>query len=121
MLNEPETAAYSALFRTAWGFGVCWVVFACATGNGGPINSLLSWAPFVPLSRLTYCAYLVHPVIILYFYSTRRTAMYLAYPEMVCTFLGYLVISYLLAFVISLAFESPMMGLEKALFRQGRK
>ncbi|KAK3592290.1 hypothetical protein CHS0354_032680 [Potamilus streckersoni] len=121
VLIEPESAAYTALSRTAWAIGVCWVVFACATGNGGPINTLLSWSPFVPLSRLTYCAYLVHPVIMLYIYGMRRTAVYLAYPEMVCTFLGYLVIAYIVAFVISLAFESPMMGLEKAIFRQGRK
>ncbi|KAL3870700.1 hypothetical protein ACJMK2_038744 [Sinanodonta woodiana] len=121
VLNEPESVAYTALYRTGWAVGVCWVVFACATGNGGPVNTLLSWSPFVPLSRLTYCAYLVHPVIIIYIYNVRRTTVYIAYPEMVCFFLGYLVIAYLVAFVISLAFESPMMGLEKVLFKKGRK
>ncbi|KAL3870699.1 hypothetical protein ACJMK2_038743 [Sinanodonta woodiana] len=121
VLNEPESAAYTALYRTGWAIGVCWVVFACATGNGGPVNTLLSWSPFVPLSRLTYCAYLVHPVIIIYIYGMRRTTVYLAYPEMVCSFLGFLAIAYLMAFVISLAFESPMMGLEKVIFKKGRK
>ncbi|KAL3870698.1 hypothetical protein ACJMK2_038742 [Sinanodonta woodiana] len=121
VLNEPESAAYTALYRTGWAVGVCWVVFASATGNGGPVNTLLSWSPFVPLSRLTYCAYLVHPVIIIYIYRMRRTTVYLAYPEMVCSFLGFLVIAYLVAFVMSLAVESPMLGLEKVLFKKGRK
>ncbi|KAL3870701.1 hypothetical protein ACJMK2_038745 [Sinanodonta woodiana] len=121
VLNEPESAAYIALYRTGWAIGVCWVVFACATGNGGPVNTLLSWSPFVPLSRLTYCAYLVHPMIMFYIFGMRRTTVYFAYPEMVCSFLGFLVIAYLVAFVLSLAFESPMMGLEKVFFKPGRK
>lgn len=36
-----------------------------------------------------------------------------------CLFCGHLCLSYALAFIVSLAFESPMMGLEKALL--GRK
>jgi hypothetical protein len=36
-------------------------------------------------------------------------------------FLGHLVISYGVAFVTSLAFESPMMGLEKVIFRRNNK
>ena len=29
----------------------------------GWVNEFLSWPGFVPASRMTYCAYLVHPVI----------------------------------------------------------
>ena len=29
----------------------------------GWVNEFLSWPGFVPVSRMTYCAYLVHPVI----------------------------------------------------------
>ena len=36
-------------------------------------------------------------------------------------FLGHLVISYGVAFVTSLSFESPMMGLEKVIFRRKDK
>ncbi|KAH7984646.1 hypothetical protein HPB52_023389 [Rhipicephalus sanguineus] len=58
--------AYAALSRTAWAFGIAWMVVACATGNGGFINKVLSWRAFVPLSRLTYLVYLVHPLLILW-------------------------------------------------------
>ena len=33
----------------------------------GPVNRLLSWSGLVPLSRLTYMAYLIHPIVMLYF------------------------------------------------------
>jgi hypothetical protein len=34
----------------------------------GPINAFLSWKAFMPLSRLTFCAYLIHPVIIITYF-----------------------------------------------------
>jgi hypothetical protein len=36
-------------------------------------------------------------------------------------FLGHIGLSYAVAFVTSLAFESPMMGLEKVIFKRGQK
>jgi len=38
----------------------------------GFINTILSWKGFIPLSRLTYCAYLIHPIVMYYFYMSRR-------------------------------------------------
>lgn len=34
-LSKEVTALYNAVNRTVWGAAVCWVIFACATGNGG--------------------------------------------------------------------------------------
>jgi len=42
----------------------------------GPVNTLLSWSAIIPLSRLTYCAYLVHPIVMYTYYFSRRTLMY---------------------------------------------
>ena len=33
----------------------------------GFVNTILSWPALVPLSRLTYAAYLVHPVVLMYY------------------------------------------------------
>ncbi|KOB74995.1 putative conserved plasma membrane protein [Operophtera brumata] len=49
-----------------WGAAVAWVAISCCSGYGGLINSALSYRGFLPLSRLTYCAYLVHPTIMMY-------------------------------------------------------
>lgn len=53
----------ASLGHTAWGLALAWITLACCTGYGGPINTVLSFRGFLPLSRLTYCAYLVHPML----------------------------------------------------------
>lgn len=159
-LSDGVSALYNATNRTVWGACVCWVIFACATGNGGFVNTLLSWSPFGPLARLSYCVYLVHPVLMYVDYYSSRVPMYLTdfsgvsdipyiniymqltlaiarrggthnihilyfhyllFSFQIYLFLGNLVLSNMVAFVASLAFEAPMMGLEKVLLRKERK
>ncbi|XP_061188236.1 nose resistant to fluoxetine protein 6-like [Saccostrea echinata] len=116
LLNVEESAVYNALHRSVWGAAVCWVIFACATGNGGFINTILSWKVFVPLSRLSYAAYLIHLIIIYAYFLSRRMPIYMTDLELVYLFLSNLVVSYGAAFVVSLLFESPFMALEKVIF-----
>ncbi|XP_042148694.1 nose resistant to fluoxetine protein 6 [Ixodes scapularis] len=55
-----ESAFYAGFHRLSWAVGVSWVMYACATGRGGPVNKLLSWPLFYPLSRLSLAVYIVH-------------------------------------------------------------
>ena len=49
----------------------------------GWINELMSWKPFIPLGRLTYMAYLVHPIVMLSYYMSRRQLTYFNNYEVV--------------------------------------
>ncbi|XP_061188052.1 nose resistant to fluoxetine protein 6-like [Saccostrea echinata] len=119
-LNRDVSALYNATHKIVWGACVCWVIFACATGNGGFVNTLLSWSAFVPLARLSYCIYLTHPFIMSTYSGTQRTQLYLDDFNIVNIFLGHLVLSTMSAFVASLSFEAPMMGLEKVILKRQR-
>ncbi|XP_033763772.1 nose resistant to fluoxetine protein 6-like [Pecten maximus] len=112
---------YYAVNKTVWGACICWVVFACATGNGGFVNTLLSWSPFISLSRLTFCAYLVHPSVILAYNLSLRQGVYASDYSVIYMFIGHLIMTLMGAFVTSLAFESPIIGLEKAILRRDKK
>jgi peptidoglycan/LPS O-acetylase OafA/YrhL len=104
---------YAATHRTLWAVGVAWVIFACVTGYGGIINMLLSWPGFVPLSRLTYAAYLVHPMLIMWNYNNAKSLYHITDVSMIVLFCGHLVLSYGIAFVVSVAFEAPVIGIMK--------
>ncbi|KAJ8316917.1 hypothetical protein KUTeg_004821 [Tegillarca granosa] len=83
ILSRDVSALYNATSRTVWGACVCWVIVSCVTGHGGFVNTILSWSALVPLSRLTYCAYLVHPVLMFWYYFSLRQPLYFTDMTMV--------------------------------------
>ncbi|KAL5021783.1 hypothetical protein ScPMuIL_000938 [Solemya velum] len=120
-VSDNVSALYNALHRTAWAAGIGWVIFACVTGYGGTLNTFLSWKGWLPLTRLTYCVYLVHPIVIIWASNTRKTLIHYDVVNISYLFIGHMAISCALAFILSLAFEAPMMGMERAIFRRGRE
>jgi len=114
-------ALYNAVARSAWGASVCWVIVSCHLGYGGFINSVLSWSAFVPLGRLTYMAYLVHPSILYAFYQNLGTLLYINNFTIIMTYFGTLVLVNMAAFVFMLGLEAPMIGMEKALLPQRKR
>ncbi|XP_060080532.1 uncharacterized protein LOC132559918 [Ylistrum balloti] len=116
--NRNMESAYEALGRPLWCFCVAWVIFACFTGRGGLINSFLSWPGFLPLSRLTFAVYLVHPIwIVFYMYSSRSLIYLLNDFGMTYLFIGSTVLSFGLAFLVAVAFEKPFCNLARAIIK----
>lgn len=65
-----EYGAFFSLTKVSFSISISWVIFACHYGFGGVINQFLSAPLFIPLARISYVAYLVHPAIIYaYYYS----------------------------------------------------
>ncbi|XP_072180893.1 nose resistant to fluoxetine protein 6-like [Diadema setosum] len=117
-LSTAESTAFGVLRRPAWAIALCWVVFACHFGYGGVINHFLSWKFWVPLSRLTFCAYLLHPAVI-YLYTGEITSVY--YPAMVqqsVLYAGFVTLSYLAALVMCTLIEIPVSSLQKLLMNR---
>ncbi|XP_050548224.1 nose resistant to fluoxetine protein 6-like [Daktulosphaira vitifoliae] len=112
-LHPIIAAMYSSLSHTLWALCLAWVVVACATGNGGYVNKLLSCSVLIPFSRTTYCAYLVHPIVIRYAIMKRDSPFHLTIESVTLMFLGQLVVSYFFAFLLSIAFEAPFVSLLK--------
>ncbi|KAK7866453.1 hypothetical protein R5R35_008974 [Gryllus longicercus] len=114
-LHPIIAAIYSSLSHSLWALGLSWIVIACCTGYGGYVNKLLSMSILYPFSRVTYCAYLVHPIIIRVIPMTSDAPLHLTKETVAMLFLGELVASYIVAFVVSLAFEAPMVALLKVI------
>ncbi|KAI4458379.1 o-acyltransferase [Holotrichia oblita] len=114
-LSVIAGAAYSSLSHSVWALGLGWIVVACATGNGGFINSILSATILYPVSRITYCAYLLHPLVMRIMIMHMDYPLHLGKPLMVAVFIGQVVMSYLLGFVLSVVYEAPIVSMLKIL------
>ncbi|KAL3279091.1 hypothetical protein HHI36_016605 [Cryptolaemus montrouzieri] len=116
-LSVEFSAIYMGVSRTLWGIGIAWTLTACSTGNAEMINKFLSYPGWIPLSRLTYCAYLLNPLVTTTYAITEN-----AYGS--STFGGYFsamgiaTITFLYSFFISIFFESPFILLTKILMRR---
>ncbi|XP_055612417.1 nose resistant to fluoxetine protein 6-like isoform X2 [Uranotaenia lowii] len=118
--NYLANAIYAALHRLGWSLSNGWLVLACVTGHGGPLKKFLSSQVFVPISRLTYCAYLTNGLVELYFSASQREPLYASVVSMTGEALSHVSITFLAALGLCLLFESPIHGLEKILLRRQR-
>ncbi|XP_036138225.1 nose resistant to fluoxetine protein 6 [Monomorium pharaonis] len=100
-------AIYVAFHKTFWTIGIAWIVIACSTKHGGIVNKLLTLKVWIPLSRLTYCAYLIHPVVIRSIRYYSETSIYFEFLSFVVLNFGYITISYFCAYILSLTVEIP--------------
>ena len=70
-----EAVLYGSTHRTIWALSWAYILFACSLGFGGFVNRVLSWKAMVPLSRLSFQAYLYHSVLISRFVYGARQPM----------------------------------------------
>lgn len=73
-----EAALFASFHRLGWSVSNGWLVLACVTGYGGVLSKFLSNRVWVPIARLTYCAYLTNGLVELYLLSISRTQQYMS-------------------------------------------
>lgn len=106
------------VFNLAWGFALIWITLSCKWGLAKPIDNLLSYRALLPLSRLTYCAYLIHPVTQIALSYQLNGTIHIQHSLVLTIFLGNAVVSYGCAFILSLMFEAPVVRVLKILFEK---
>uniref|UniRef100_A0A8D8BDN6 Nose resistant to fluoxetine protein 6 n=1 Tax=Culex pipiens TaxID=7175 RepID=A0A8D8BDN6_CULPI len=116
--NYTYNALYAAAHRLGWSASNGWLVLACVTGNAGPLKKFLSSRALVPISRLTYCAYLTNGLVELFFSASQRVPIYASVPTMTAGTLSHVCLTFLMALGLCLVFESPIHGIEKIFLRR---
>ncbi|XP_058803540.1 uncharacterized protein LOC131671268 [Phymastichus coffea] len=119
--NAVWETFFSAVSRPIWAIGVCWLIYASINNRAGPLSYILSCRIFLPLSRLSYCVYLVHFVLQLVHAASLRTSIYFSAYYVWRSFFGTLIFSIGAAFFLALLFESPIIVLEKMLLNRKRE
>lgn len=116
--SRAWAAIYGGFARTVWALGLAWIIIASVAGYGGVVGKILSWKALVPLSRLTFSAYIIHPVLMVIFYGSREESFDYSTYLLIYFAIGNIVLTYLASLVLSLVFEAPILGIEKLLMKR---
>lgn len=112
---------YDGLSRILWSIALCYIIFACVHNSGGPVNWFLSHPLWQPIQRLSYAMYLVHFPVIVVMMVTTKASLYFSELIAFHGFIGNYVLSFGVALIATFAFESPIVILEKLLFKSKKK
>ena len=115
--TTAENVLYIMFSKFSWSLGLALLIFACHYGYGGPINWFLSMKIWIPLSRISYNAYLLHPFILMVIFGADRKAMNYQDYNFVVYAIGIAVLSYGASAVVSVFVEFPIGNLEQVLFK----
>lgn len=112
---------YDGLSRILWSIALCYIIFACVHNSGGLVNWFLSHPLWQPLGRLSYATYLVHFPIITLLMVTTKTSIYFSELIAFHGFIGNYVLALGVALIVTLTFKSPIIILEKLLFKSKKQ
>ncbi|XP_045485659.1 nose resistant to fluoxetine protein 6 isoform X1 [Pieris rapae] len=119
--NQLADNLYNSFARPIWAIALCWLIFACIHGYGGPIN----WALCLPMwkipARISYAMYLFHYSFMFIAASVQIRPLYFTVAQSLFDFLGHLFLTTLTAFVVTVLIDSPFSTLTKLLLGGGQK
>uniref|UniRef100_A0A3P8NQH5 Nose resistant-to-fluoxetine protein N-terminal domain-containing protein n=1 Tax=Astatotilapia calliptera TaxID=8154 RepID=A0A3P8NQH5_ASTCA len=100
-------ALYQGLHRPLWALAVTWIILACEEGYGGFIKRFLSLTFWVPLSKISFACYLIHPVFIILYIGFQETPIHYTDINFMYLFLGHLVLTLAVSYMLTVLVEKP--------------
>eukprot|EP01094_Clydonella_sp_ATCC50884_P015842 TRINITY_DN2650_c0_g1_i1.p1 TRINITY_DN2650_c0_g1~~TRINITY_DN2650_c0_g1_i1.p1 ORF type:complete len:745 (-),score=230.49 TRINITY_DN2650_c0_g1_i1:1000-3093(-) len=110
-----------AYTRSAWCAAMAFLFLAAISGYAKWFRQFASLYVWVPLARLTYAAYLYHPIMYTLYYGTQEVIPMITPIVNFNAFFGFWVLSFTVSFINYLLLEKPMMNLETLLLSIGKK
>ena len=104
---------YNLTSRPLFVLGVSLIIIPTFVGRLTLIKGLLSAEIFSVMARISYIAYLIHPLVIFWFIFDQRQAMYVSNLNQWFFAIGNLVVTYAFSIPFSLLSEAPFMNIEK--------
>ncbi|XP_055303304.1 O-acyltransferase like protein-like isoform X2 [Sitodiplosis mosellana] len=117
-LSPFDFGLFEGLSRVIWACSLCFIIFACCHGYGGPVNWFLAHPFFQLISRLSYSVYLLHLPVIWLTMASMKSPLYFSEVNAAHAFFGNYIISIFVSIVATLAFERPVLMIEKLLSRK---
>lgn len=111
----PEwlNVVYGATNHAVWAVGLACLMLLCFLRAPGTwwINTLLGNELWQRPMKLTYTAYLVHPLVLVYFYCQSDTSLHYLDVTLLCNFAAFCLFVFLAAFLLWVLVEKPAANL----------
>lgn len=120
--NPPVVdAIYESLKGFFWSLALGWIIIACHLSFGGFIQKFFSLPIWLPISRLSFCIYLIHvPVQLIYSASIRNPAFFSHHRTLFLIF-GNFGVTFFIAMAWALMFEFPVLSILSVLVAKRRE
>jgi peptidoglycan/LPS O-acetylase OafA/YrhL len=113
--STAQLTAYTILSRPAWAFGVLLICLSWFVGPRGGFAKFFGSTVWNTLSRLSYSAYLLHPLILNIVFHSSRTLPHFSYYNLIFHLCAVMFLAYTSAAALFLSVESPIQNLESML------
>lgn len=104
-------AFYESFKRMSWCLSLGWIIIACHFSIGGFVKQFLSLPIWLPISKLSFCMYLIHVPIQLIYLSSIRSPQFFSNFRAIYKFFGDFGVSFNAAYVWALLFEYPTLNI----------
>lgn len=111
--SNETMSFYISLSKPAWTLGLCILSLLLFLKELPIITIILENHLMSILARLTFCAYLIHPSILYWFYFSQTYPIHFNGIWYALTFLSISLASFLLSIIIYIVVERPIANLEK--------
>ena len=115
--SKSENVMYFMFSHTVFSIGIALIIYACHNGFGGVINSILSWSFWIPPSRLTFMAYLSHPIVLDLIFGTMRFRFIYTDWILILYFSAAVLLTYTVALALAVIVEYPLANVENAVYK----
>ncbi|XP_057651864.1 nose resistant to fluoxetine protein 6-like [Diorhabda carinulata] len=105
--NAIEAASYASFHRLGWGIGTVGILYTASFGHATFMKKILSWRPWIPLSKLVYGAYLCHMSFQLRSAGRFMSPRQITYFDVLSLALSDIILSFITAVVLYLLVEAP--------------
>ena len=113
--SDNTQLAYVGGCRFVFALALAVLVMMCSSGHGSVANWALCLPIWEPFAKLTFGAYLIHPMLIRFVYYQRAQLFHYNPVEATSVYLGFLLAAYALGAVLFVLVEMPAANLTKVL------
>jgi peptidoglycan/LPS O-acetylase OafA/YrhL len=105
--SKGQVIFYYGIHRALWSLSLAWLVYYHALGYGGVVKRFLASPRWLPLARLTFAAYIIHPVLQTAVYMSEQRFLVYTDIQTVIFYCSFVLLSWTMALVLYLLVERP--------------